>query len=61
MDEHCEYCDGTGIEPHPEDPNYDEPNPSPEWDPQPPRCRECYKRDTEAMWASLDRLMGWWT
>jgi hypothetical protein len=37
----CKHCGGSGIEPNPEDPNYVQPNPSPEWDPQQPACRKC--------------------
>ena len=37
----CEHCGGSGIEPHPEDPDYVNPYPSPEWDPQQPACRKC--------------------
>lgn len=37
----CEHCGGSGIEPHPEDPDYVNPYPSHEWDPQQPACRKC--------------------
>jgi hypothetical protein len=51
LDNECEWCGGSGIEPNPNDPEYQDPYPCPNWDPQPPRCRECYRSDLIDQWS----------